>query len=208
MRRLLTKMRVDRCACTSSSRRGWIAVQMDDRFAPAAGPLGISSASPIRAMSSTGTSILSSSRFFWDVSMIVTSRYAGAADSALNSSWMASSGSSTAIFAEPRPPLPAVDSRRPRDPWLRRLAAPPRNRATSSSGRCVAERPMRCGGVAVSACSRSSESARCAPRLTGTSAWISSMMMVSIDRSASRAFDVSSRYRDSGVVIRMSAGSR
>ena len=34
------------------------------------------------------------------------------------------------------------------------------------------------------------------------------MMIVSIERSASRAFDVSSRYSDSGVVIRMSAGSR
>ena len=55
---------------------------------------------------------------------------------------------------------------------------------------------------------RSSDSARCAPRLVGTSAWISSMMTVSSERSASRAFEVSSRYRDSGVVIRMSAGSR
>jgi hypothetical protein len=44
--------------------------------------------------------------------------------------------------------------------------------------------------------------------LVGTSAWISSMMTVSTERSASRAFDVSSRYSDSGVVIRMSAGSR
>jgi hypothetical protein len=34
------------------------------------------------------------------------------------------------------------------------------------------------------------------------------MMIVSIDRSTSRAFDVSSRYSDSGVVMRMSAGSR
>ena len=53
-RRLLTKMSVERCARTSSSRRGWIALQMDERGAPAAGPLGISSVSPIRAMSSTG----------------------------------------------------------------------------------------------------------------------------------------------------------
>ena len=40
---------------------------------------------------------------------------------------------------------------------------------------------------------RSSDSARCAPRLLATSAWISSMMIVSTDRSASRAFEVSSR---------------
>ena len=88
-------------------------------------------------------------------------------------------------------------------------AAPPRNRATSSSGRCVAERPMRCSGPRIrmprSASSRSSDSARCAPRLPGTSAWISSMMTVSTEVSRSRAFDVSSRNSDSGVVIRMSA---
>ncbi len=34
------------------------------------------------------------------------------------------------------------------------------------------------------------------------------MMTVWMPRSASRAFDVSSRYSDSGVVMRMSAGSR
>jgi hypothetical protein len=34
------------------------------------------------------------------------------------------------------------------------------------------------------------------------------MMIVSIDRNASRAFEVRSKYSDSGVVIRMSAGSR
>ncbi len=88
---------------------------------------------------------------------------------------------------------------------------PPRNRATSSSGRCVADRPMRCRLGASSgrmASSRSSDSARCAPRFVGTSAWISSMMTVSTARNASRALEVRSRYSDSGVVIRMSAGSR
>ena len=76
MRRLLTKMSVERCACTSSSSRGWIADQIEDRAGPcAAGPLGISSISPIFAMSSTGTSICSSSRFFCEVSTMVTSRY-------------------------------------------------------------------------------------------------------------------------------------
>ena len=59
MRRLFTKISVDRCARTSSSSRGWIAVQIDERTGPCdAGPLGISSGSPIRAMSSTGTSIV------------------------------------------------------------------------------------------------------------------------------------------------------
>ena len=56
--------------------------------------------------------------------------------------------------------------------------------------------------------SRSSDSARCAPRLVETSAWISSTITVSTERSRSRAFEVSSRNSDSGVVIRMSAGSR
>ncbi len=47
-----------------------------------------------------------------------------------------------------------------------------------------------------------------APRLVETSAWISSTITVSIERSRSRAFEVRSRNSDSGVVIRMSAGSR
>jgi hypothetical protein len=52
------------------------------------------------------------------------------------------------------------------------------------------------------------DSARCAPRLPGTSAWISSMITVSTVARRSRAFEVSRRNSDSGVVIRMSAGSR
>ena len=75
-------------------------------------------------------------------------------------------------------------------------AAPPRKRATSSSGRCVADSPMRCSGAAPAgriASSRSSDIARCAPRLVGTSAWISSTITVSTARSASRAFEVNSR---------------
>ncbi len=90
MRRLLTKMSVDRCALTSSSRRGWIADQIDWRGGGCdAGPLGISSSCPIRLMSSTGTSIRSSSFFFADVSTIVTPRYAAAAVSpTANSAWI------------------------------------------------------------------------------------------------------------------------
>ena len=41
----------------------------------------------------------------------------------------------------------------------------PRNVATSSTGRTVADSPMRCAGRSSSASSRSSETARCAPRL-------------------------------------------
>jgi hypothetical protein len=52
---------------------------------------------------------------------------------------------------------------------------------------------MRCSGDEVIASSRSIDKAMCAPRLVGTSAWISSTMIVSTDFSASCAFDVSSR---------------
>ena len=87
--------------------------------------------------------------------------------------------------------------------------------AAEEAGHFV-ERPLRggqpdalqAGRRSQSAASRSIDNIRWAPRLVGTSAWISSMMTVSIERSASRAFEVRSRYSDSGVVIRMSAGSR
>ena len=85
---------------------------------------------------------------------------------------------------------------------------PPRKRATSASGRCVADSPMRCGEVAVISSSRSSESARWAPRLVGARAWISSMMMVSTPTSVLAALDVNMRYRLSGVVINRSDGRR
>ena len=70
---------------------------------------------------------------------------------------------------------------------------PPRKRATSSSGRCVADRPIRWGGWLVISSSRSSESARWAPRLVGARAWISSTMTTSTPASVSRADDVSIR---------------
>ena len=148
------------------------------------------------AMSSTGTSICSSS-FFFSRGVddrdrpIAAERRAGRAS---NSSWIAVSAASTAAVV-PRPlqaGVAAGDSRGCRAG----PAPPPRKRATSSSGRCVADRPMRCSGAdrpSAQASSRSSDSARCAPRLVGTSAWISSMITVSTDRSDSRAFDVSSR---------------
>ena len=93
--------------------------------------------------------------------------------------------------------------------WTTATGRPPaRNVATSSTGRTVAESPMRCAGVPSSASSRSSDRARCAPRLVAQTAWTSSMITVSTPRSASRAAEVSSRNSDSGVVIRMSAGRR
>ena len=70
---------------------------------------------------------------------------------------------------------------------------PPRKRATSASGRWVADRPMRWGGVTVISSSRSSETARWAPRLVAARAWISSTMTVSTLTSVSAAFDVNIR---------------
>ncbi len=104
-----------------------------------------------------------------------------------------------------RPGGPTPWSRRARRP--RPGAEPPRKRATSSTGRTVADRPIRCaGGVSSSSSSRSSESARWAPRLVPATACTSSTITVSTPRSDSRACEVSIRNSDSGVVIRMSGG--
>jgi hypothetical protein len=90
----------------------------------------------------------------------------------------------------------------------RRPSPPPRNRATSSRGRCVAERPIRWRGRRAASSSRSSVSARWAPRFVPTRAWISSTMTVSTDSRNARAREVRTRKSDSGVVIRMSGGCR
>ena len=68
---------------------------------------------------------------------------------------------------------------------------PVRNASASSTGRTVAEQPMRCGrapGVcaSTSACSRSSVRARCAPRLPAIIAWTSSTMTKRVCASAGR----------------------
>ena len=84
-----------------------------------------------------------------------------------------------------------------------------RNLATSSIGVCVADSPMRCSGRSATAASRSSVSARCAPRREPMTAWISSTITVRTVRSICRLrSDVSSRYSDSGVVTRMCGGVR
>ncbi|GAO05470.1 hypothetical protein PSR1_04384 [Anaeromyxobacter sp. PSR-1] len=172
-RRLFTNSKVVRCAFTSSSRRGWMAVQIEARGgACEASPPGRSSGSPRRDMSSTGTSTVSSSGLRDPASTTATGRQAGRA--------VRSRSSPSAPSASPAPAGAAG-------------RAPPRNRATSSSGRCVAESPMRCSGRPASCSSRSSDSARCAPRFEGTSAWISSTITVSTVRSPSRAACVSSR---------------
>ena len=89
------------------------------------------------------------------------------------------------------------------------LRSPTRKHAISCSGFTVADRPMRTGGRSHSASSRSSVSARCAPRLTPATACSSSTITVRTDFSMARPdADVSRMYSDSGVVTRMCGGRR
>ena len=87
--------------------------------------------------------------------------------------------------------------------------------AAVSTGRTVAERPMRCRrsrpplAAATSASSRSSDSARWAPRLSPATAWISSTMTVRTSASQFRLDSAVSRMKsDSGVVTRTCGGRR
>ena len=116
--------------------------------------------------------------------------------SAVMSSTADSTRTSNTRFTE----ASTISTLRPREPA--------RKRATRSRGRDVAERPMRWRGRPTSRITRSMESARWAPRLVPTMAWISSMITVSTVRRISRASEVRIRKSDSGVVMRMSGGSR
>ena len=76
---------------------------------------------------------------------------------------------------------------------------PTRNRATAPIGFCVADRPMRCSRPPHERSRRSSERARCAPRLFGAMAWISSTIteraVASILRPGFRAQQHVERFR-------------
>ena len=113
---------------------------------------------------------------------------------------------------------------------------PTRNWATRSSGRWVADSPILWGSmpaassasrepeatdrpalpdagaagllVLTSLESRSSVSARWAPRFDWATAWISSTITASTPVRISRTAEVIIKYSDSGVVIRMSGGLR
>ena len=112
---------------------------------------------------------------------------------------MSSTGTSTVISSVLRRPASTMATSR---------EEPARNLPTSSSGRWVALRPMRCGSFAVSALRRSRLRARWAPRLVEATEWISSTITVSTLVRIRRAALVSRRKSDSGVVIRMSGGWR
>jgi hypothetical protein len=165
-----------------------------DRFAREVGPLGMSWISPSRAMSSTGTSTRRSSTLRAPALTMVTGRKRGPE---------ADSSSPPATSIKPAGTSPSTLATSIGDGACDLAegvcsSAPPRKRATSSSGRCVALRPMRWMRLPgwlreTSASRRSSESAMCAPRLLGTSAWISSTMTVSTVRSCSEAAEVSIR---------------
>ena len=87
--------------------------------------------------------------------------------------------------------------------------SPTRRRATVSIGRWVADSPMRAGRSSHSASNRSSVNARCAPRLSRATAWISSRITVSVVRSSSRPpLLVTRRNSDSGVVTTKLGGWR
>ncbi|CAM3902131.1 hypothetical protein ISCU110981_19520 [Isoptericola cucumis] len=92
---------------------------------------------------------------------------------------------------------------RPPSPGVR---CPPRNAETASTGRTVADSPMRWAGRSSIASRRSRLRARCAPRLVPATAWISSTTTVSTPASPARACDVRTRKRDSGVVTSTSGG--
>ena len=102
---------------------------------------------------------------------------------------MSSTGTITSRSSCLRTPASTIATSR----WRPGSANPPRNRAISSSGRWVADSPIRCTGRPVSASRRSSDSIRCAPRFVAATEWISSRITVSTPRSVSRAEDVSSR---------------
>ena len=136
----------------------------------------------------------------------------GASSTTLPSSAMSGTGTTTWTSTAVPPPASTISTGRAVQASSSPGVPPPRKRATSDRGRWVADRPMRWGAgrpaASTSASSRSSESARCAPRLVPATACTSSTITVSMLPSVSRARDVSSRNSDSGVVIRMSAGWR
>src|SRR5439155_20652 len=65
--------------------------------------------------------------------------------------------------------------------------------ATTSMGFCVAERPIRTGRLSVRYSNRSKESAKCAPRLSSATEWISSTIIVLTFRRISRLFSAVNR---------------
>ena len=113
------------------------------------------------------------------------------------SSAMSSTGMTTSISSRLRTPASTTVTGRGRRSPPAASSVPPRNRAISSRGRCVAERPIRCGDRPppwrTQWSSRSSVTAMWLPRLVAASAWISSTITASTPSKVSRAAEVSMR---------------
>ena len=184
-RRLFTKSSVERWARISSSSRGWIELQIDG----AGGPLG---RWPARLLDRHVEPCHVLDRDFDRERQLLRlariddgdgPRTAGRARRVAREFLVQSRARRVA-----RPsPGAAVACARGRPAALRRVAA----LRPAEEPRDLVERPLRrrqtdpLRAAACASCSsRSSDSARCAPRLVGTSAWISSMITVSTDRSA------------------------
>ena len=113
---------------------------------------------------------------------------------------MSSTGTTTSRSSSLRRPASTIVDLAGR---RRGSARSPPAAAASPTGRCAARagRP--------SALQPLQDSARCAPRLVAATAWISSTITVSTRaQRLARVGEVSSRYRLSGVVMRMSGGRR
>ena len=123
------------------------------------------------------------------------------------SSRMSSTGTTTLRSSSFEAPASTIDTGRgrPSPSW------PPRKRAISASGRCVADRPIRWRlppAPDTRRSRRSRLSARCVPRLVPATAWISLTITARMSVRISVPREVRSRYRLSGVVMRMSGGVR
>ena len=202
--REFTNTMVERCASTWSSTAASMSGQMEDEPArlsgdPAAGFADPPAMSAFKARSDFHASSCGARRG----PPAPPLRAAGPAMSA-----SAPPYAGMAVMSRTGTTTRTSRSGRPSSATTRTGRAPPRKRATSSRGRTVAESPMRCAGRSSRPSRRSRLSARCAPRLLPASACTSSTMTTSTVRRMSRAFDVSMRYSDSGVVMRMSGGLR
>ena len=162
-RRELVNTSVDRCSATRSTTRSSTCGQIDGR---GSGP----AAAPDRSRSSGVTSVPR------------RSDRSGTGTTTSTTIFLVDGGWTTVTA-------------RPRSSGLR---APPRNSATASTGRTVADSPIRWAGPgppgwSSRASSRSSDTARWAPRLVPATAWISSTITVRTPASPARAPDVRTR---------------
>ncbi|OCI31543.1 hypothetical protein OERS_16700 [Oerskovia enterophila] len=184
-RRELVKTSVERCSATRSTTRSSTCGHTDGRGGRAvAGPERSGSPSGRGARSSAPVALLGPGA-------LRRSERSGTGTTMSTSIFFSEGGCTT------------TTSR----PWSSGRRCPARKVATASTGRTVAESPTRCAGTGSRASSRSSETARCAPRLVPATAWISSMMTVCTPASPARACEVRTRNSDSGVVMRMSGGA-